>query len=109
MQTDSINAPSSRSTAYPLSPLQEGMLLHRLQTAEPGVDLVQLEGRLHESIDADAFGLAWGKVAMRHDVLRTRFRWDGLAAPRQEVEAAVATPFETRDLRGLSAERQGTR
>ncbi len=109
MQTDSINEPSSRPTAYPLSPLQQGMLLHRLQGAEPGVDIEQLEGRLHETIDADAFRVAWGKIAMRHDVLRTRFRWDGLASPRQEVAAVIATPFETHDLRDLPAERQENR
>ena len=109
MQTDSVNEPTSRPTAYPLSPLQQGMLFHRLQSAEPGVDLEQLDGRLREAIDADAFGVAWGKIAMRHDVLRTRFRWDGLASPRQEVAATIATPFEIHDLRGVSAQRQETR
>ncbi len=106
MQTDSINEQSSGSAAYPLSPLQHGMLFHRLQAAEPGVDVEQLEGRLHEAIDAAAFALAWGEIATRHDVLRTRFRWEGLASPRQEVAGAIETPFEFHDLCRLSAREQ---
>jgi natural product biosynthesis luciferase-like monooxygenase protein len=103
--------PSAMSTAntpppeavlvYPLSPLQHGMLFHSLQAAEPGVDIEQLEGRFHETIDHEAFARAWGEIAARHDALRTRFRWEGLPSPRQEVVASVATPFASHDLGSL--------
>jgi hypothetical protein len=109
MQTNSVTEQGPGSKAYPLSPLQHGMLFHRLKAAEPGVDVEQLEGKLHEAIDADAFAMAWGAIAMRHDVLRTRFRWEGLASPQQEVEDAIATPFEVHDLRSLPASAQEAR
>src|ERR1700722_7002595 len=106
MPVDANNGQNPPSNGYPLSPLQHGMLFHRLQAAHPGVDVEQLEGKLREDIDADAFARAWGEIAARHDVLRTRLCWDGLASPRQEVLATIATPFEAHDLRGLSARQQ---
>jgi natural product biosynthesis luciferase-like monooxygenase protein len=77
------------------------MLLHSLQAAEPGVDVEQLVGQLHEPIDAEAFARAWGEIAARHDVLRTRFRWRGIADPEQQVEASVVTPFAHHDWRAV--------
>src|SRR6202011_3361381 len=73
---------------YPLSPLQHGMLFHYVQSGrETGVDIEQLEAHLHEPIREQAFSQAWGAIADHHPVLRTRFRWEGLDAPRQEVLA----------------------
>jgi natural product biosynthesis luciferase-like monooxygenase protein len=109
MPTDSTEHASSERTHYPLSPLQHGMLFHALQATEPGVDVEQLEGKLHEAIDVDAFASAWGTIAARHDILRTRFRWEGLASPRQEIVPAVATPFEAHDWRAIPSQEQETR
>jgi natural product biosynthesis luciferase-like monooxygenase protein len=95
--------------SYPLSPLQQGMLFHYLQATERGVDIEQLEGRLHESIEPEAFARAWGAIAARHDVLRTRFRWEGLDSPLQEVVASIATPFEWHDLSSLASAEQESR
>ena len=87
--------------SYPLSPLQHGMLFHRLQGGNVGVDIEQMVGRLHESIEVDAFARAWAHVIARHPVLRTRFRWEGLDRPVQEVLREVPTPFAFDDLRAL--------
>ena len=84
---------------YPLSPLQHGMLFHQVQRGRgTGVDIEQLEGRLHEPILWKEFSEAWSAIAARHAVLRTRFRWEGLEAPRQEVLASIATPVHLTDL-----------
>jgi natural product biosynthesis luciferase-like monooxygenase protein len=84
---------------YPLSPLQHGMLFHHIHSGRgTGVDIEQLEVRLHESIDAQDLERAWATIAARHAILRTHFRWEGLETPVQEVLAAIATPFEIRDL-----------
>ena len=71
--------------AYPLSPIQLGMLIHQLRGLGTGVDLEQGVGELREQIDETAFVRAVEKVCARHAVLRTRFRWVGLEEPRQEV------------------------
>src|SRR5262249_35057202 len=39
-------------------------------------------------------------------ILRTRFRWEGLQTPVQEVLHEAAVPFETRDLSELTPEKQ---
>jgi natural product biosynthesis luciferase-like monooxygenase protein len=84
--------------SYPLTPLQHGMLLHALGGASPGVDVEQMVGELNERQDAVAFRLAWGVVAARHAILRTRLSWVG-GEPIQEVLREIETPFRLEDLR----------
>lgn len=91
---------------YPLSPLQQGMLFHHLEARTPGVDIEQLEVRLNEPIDTDRLADAWARVAKQNPILRTRFRWEGLQAPVQEVTQDVVLPFEVRDLSKLPTEEQ---
>lgn len=71
--------------AYPLSPIQQGMLYHCLQGA-PGVDLQQVICELHEEIQPARFEQAWREVIARHTVLRTSFEWQDHAAPWQVVQ-----------------------
>ena len=92
--------------SYPLSQLQQGMLFHHLQATARGVDVEQLEVRLDEMIDASLFAAAWARVAMQNPILRTRFRWEGLQSPIQEVLQEVAVPFETRDLSTMTPKAQ---
>jgi hypothetical protein len=92
--------------SYPLSPLQQGMLFHHLEARTRGVDVEQLEVRLNEPIDTNRFADAWARVAKQNPILRTRFRWEGLQTPVQEVLHEVAVPFETRDLSEMTPEAQ---
>ncbi|WPL15965.1 Linear gramicidin synthase subunit B [Thiorhodovibrio winogradskyi] len=94
--------PDNLITTYPLSPLQEGMLIHSL--AEQGVGMYVSQGvHLLKQIDALALEQAWQEVVDRHEVLRTSFTWEGLDRPIQIVHAKVAVRFETRSLAHLSA------
>jgi natural product biosynthesis luciferase-like monooxygenase protein len=92
--------------SYPLSPLQQGMLFHHLEARAPGVYVEQLEIRLNEPIDTNRLADAWARVAKQHPVLRTRFRWEGLKAPVQEVLQEIAVPFATRDLSEMTPQEQ---
>ena len=92
--------------SYPLSPLQQGMLFHHLEARTRGVDVEQLEVRLNEPIDTNRLADAWARVAKQNPILRTRFRWEGLQTPVQEVLHEVAVPFETRDLSEMTPEAQ---
>ncbi len=61
---------------YPLSPMQEGLLLHTLREAGSGIYLMQYCYLIDHAIDQAAFTRAWRSVVERHEVLRTSFCWD---------------------------------
>jgi amino acid adenylation domain-containing protein/non-ribosomal peptide synthase protein (TIGR01720 family) len=86
---------------YPLSPLQEGMLIHSL--AEKGVGMYVSQGvHLFKAINIEAMKQAWQHVVDRHEVLRTSFIWEGLEQPLQIVHPKVDVQMEIRDLQELS-------
>lgn len=82
---------------YPLSPMQEAMLVHSLSASESGINFEQSCMRIRGRLDQEAFRHAWTVVFERHDVLRTAFHWRGLARPLQIVQRKVPLPltFET--------------
>ncbi len=85
---------------YPLAPLQEGILFHRLY--DPGADpyLEQLTARLEGPLDVPAFAAAWQRVVQRHAALRTAFLWKGVDRPLQLVRRRAELPWSIEDWRG---------
>ncbi|HFC12311.1 MAG TPA: hypothetical protein ENJ56_05655, partial [Anaerolineae bacterium] len=83
---------------YELSPLQQGMLFHTLSSENSGVDMEQITMRLHEALDVSLFVEAWQHVIAQHEILRTRFDWEGAATPQQIVMPAVDLPVFEHDL-----------
>ena len=73
------------TASYPLTPLQHGMLFQSLRAPGSGVNVEQVVAALREAVDAERLERAWTRVVRRHDILRTRFRWDDVAEPVQEV------------------------
>jgi amino acid adenylation domain-containing protein len=92
--------------AYPLSPMQQGMLFHSLYAPQSGVYVQQLVCTLRENLQIAAFKHAWQRVIARHPILRTSVRWEGDAEPVQEVQQQVSLPWEAYDWRGMSAPQQ---
>lgn len=84
-----VNKDFDMQSAYPLSPLQMGMLYHALSEPSSGVDIEQILFTLHESLDLSVWEHAWTALLQRHDILRTRFRWEDVDEPVQIVEPAV--------------------
>ena len=78
---------------YPLSPMQQGMLFHYLKEPHSGVDIEQLVVHLPEAIDAIRLEAACEWLVGRHAILRTRFTWEDVEQPQQEVLANVAVEF----------------
>ncbi len=95
--------------AYPLTPMQEGMLFHALLAPGSDVDLVQYVFTLRGRVDAPALRRAWERVLDRHSVLRTGFERGEGERPRQVVHRSVQLPWEEADWRGLSAGEQHER
>ncbi len=92
--------------AYPLSPLQEGLLFHSLLDPTGGAYVNQLVVDADGPFEPDAFVAAWQAAAAANPILRTTFRWEGLDRPLQLVEAAAELPVARRDWRGLDEARR---
>jgi non-ribosomal peptide synthetase component F len=93
---------------YPLSAMQQGMLVHHLSRSA-GVDLEQLLCTLREPLDRVRFGQAWQQVVQRHPMLRTCFCWEGLAQPEQSVQPQVELTLQYADWQSLPADQQQQR
>ncbi|MEA5602482.1 amino acid adenylation domain-containing protein [Nostoc sp. UHCC 0252] len=91
---------------YELSPMQQGMLFHKI--AAPG-SVVYFEQNcltLQTQLNISAFQKAWQRVVDRHPILRTSFYWDNLDKPYQVVHQKVDLPWEFQDWRELSFSEQ---
>ncbi len=77
--------------AYPLSPLQHGMLFHALAAPGSGVDVEQMVCTLREEINPARLRAAWRQVIARHAILRTAFHWD--TQPEQRVWENADAPW----------------
>ncbi|HEX2092799.1 MAG TPA: amino acid adenylation domain-containing protein [Longimicrobiaceae bacterium] len=103
MATDTGSLPDPRvQGSYPLTPLQHGMLFQALLAPASGVNIQQIVCRLREPVDADLLERAWCRMAERHAVLRTRFRWADVADPMQEVLHEVRLGVDRCDHEGLA-------
>jgi hypothetical protein len=94
---------------YPLSPMQEGMLFHRLYESDESVYGQQFAVRLNGPLDPDAFRQAWEAVVARHDILRTGFSWQRRERPLQVVRERAALPWTFEDWRDLTGDEQEAR
>lgn len=96
--------PAANIHAYPLSPLQHGLLTHYAGNASEGVDVVQLVFHLPEPVETVAFAQGWHWLARRHVILRTSF--DAGSAerpPLQAVHEHTPVNFNWHDWRGRDA------
>lgn len=70
---------------YPLSPTQEGMLFHSLESPGSGLYVNQISVAV-DGLDVERLIKAWRQMIVRHPILRTGFLWRaGLARPLQVV------------------------
>jgi len=88
--------------AYPLTPMQKGMLFHTLLQPDSGVYVQQLVATIEGVVDERALRDAWDTVLARHSVLRNAFTWKGLDQPLQQPVDRVSMPWVTTDARGAS-------
>ncbi len=115
-----MKQPSHIEDVYPLSPLQQGILFHCLESPLAGVYCEQVAAELvvrpsEAKASADApvavpvLAHAWKQVVERHAVLRTGFLWRGLKEPAQVVHRRVRPEVDVIDLRGLARTHVETR
>ncbi|WP_327341296.1 non-ribosomal peptide synthetase [Streptomyces europaeiscabiei] len=86
----------------PLSPLQEGLLFHRLYSGDaPDVYAVQLVVELTGDLSVPALKRAAQALLARHPGLRAAFRHEGLSRPVQLIPRQVPLPWQEYDLAGV--------
>ncbi|MBW8310152.1 MAG: AMP-binding protein, partial [Candidatus Paracaedibacteraceae bacterium] len=85
--------------AYPLSPMQSGLLFQTLYAPESGAYFVQSVFELEGHIDISVLKKAWQKVSKHHPILRTGFIWQSLDVPLQYVLESAEVPFEVKDFK----------
>jgi len=90
---------------YPLSPTQEGILLHSSYSDGSPFYVLQYCWRL-EGIDPGSMRAAWQEVTRRHTILRTAFSWKQSTRPFQVVGREVAVRITEADWRALAAPQQ---
>ncbi|MGE0863039.1 MAG: amino acid adenylation domain-containing protein [Vicinamibacterales bacterium] len=95
---------SDAGQAYPLTPMQKGMLFHALLQPDSGSYVQQLVAEFDGVVDESLLRAAWDRVLERHAVLRNAFAWKGLPAPLQQPAARVSLPWVTEDCRYIPDE-----
>lgn len=94
--------PENVEDAYPLAPLQQGMLFHSISSPETAVYVEQISVTIDQPIfSVDAFKASWDLLIQRHNAFRTAFVWKNLKEPLQVVRRDVSlswTEFDWREL-----------
>ncbi|MBK5304814.1 MULTISPECIES: non-ribosomal peptide synthetase [Gammaproteobacteria] len=97
-QLDALPVPAAMiEDVYPLTPMQEGMLLHTL--LEPGTGLYYMQDRyrINSELDPQRFAQAWQAVIARHEALRASFCWNVGEDMLQVIHKPGSTPIEYLD------------
>ncbi|WP_223530286.1 non-ribosomal peptide synthetase [Pseudomonas sp. GL-R-19] len=97
-QLDALPVPAAViEDVYPLTPMQEGMLLHTL--LEPGTGLYYMQDRyrINSELDPQRFAQAWQAVIARHEALRASFCWNVGQEMLQVIHKPGCTPIEYLD------------
>ena len=94
---------------YPLSPLQEGMLLHGLIDDDTSTFFIQFCFTIDGALDVELFRQCWSGLLQRHDALRARFVHQGVDRPLQIVLRERELPFHFEDLRSIPPDEQAER
>ncbi|NIF18293.1 non-ribosomal peptide synthetase [Pantoea sp. Cy-639] len=109
-QIDTLPVPAAEiEDVYPLTPMQEGLLLHTL--LEPGTGLYYMQDRyrIDSALDPERFTQAWQAVVARHEALRASFSWNAGEAMLQIIHKPGRLPVDYQDWRDLDEAAQEQR
>jgi amino acid adenylation domain-containing protein/non-ribosomal peptide synthase protein (TIGR01720 family) len=109
-QLDALPVPAAViEDVYPLTPMQEGMLLHTL--LEPGTGLYYMQDRyrINSELDPQRFAQAWQAVIARHEALRASFCWNVGEDMLQVIHKPGNTPIEYLDWSAIAEAEQEPR
>jgi len=90
-------AKANLEAIYPLSPMQEAVLLHSLREGSADDGFLQLRWELRGRLRVSAFKAAWRRVVERHPALRASCHWRDVPKPLQVVRRQVELPWTIED------------
>ncbi|MDQ4125166.1 MAG: condensation domain-containing protein [Actinomycetota bacterium] len=93
--------------AYPLSPMQQGLLFHSLMETAGSLYFEQLVLTITGPLDPERLAAAWQQVAARHRILGATVEWEGIPEPMLLVPPdprVQVTQHEATDLDRFLAE-----
>lgn len=96
-----LGAKAEIAGAYPLSPIQQGILFHSVERQDPNRYILQISSLLEGELNVAALRASWRLLVARHSIFRTAFLWEGLEEPVQVVLVHVETLFGNVDLCAL--------
>ncbi len=91
---------------YPLSPMQESLLVHSLYAPASPAHFIQWTCKLSGDLDVEAFEQAWRRVVDRHGALRTAFVTKRPDRPLQVVQRRARLEYRREDWRSLPSAEQ---
>ncbi|PRD26217.1 UNVERIFIED_CONTAM: lgrB [Trichonephila clavipes] len=86
---------------YPLTSMQEGLLLHTLLEPGTGIYYMQDRYRINSELDSERFAAAWQAVVARHEALRASFMWNAGEAMLQVIHKPGRVRIEFLDWSAL--------
>jgi amino acid adenylation domain-containing protein/non-ribosomal peptide synthase protein (TIGR01720 family) len=101
--------PRGAEAAYPLTRLQQGMLLETLDAGATSTYHDVVSYHLQAPWNREALEQALAVVAARHDILRTSILLDAGPEPLQVVHGEVTIPLRVDDLAALAVDEQEQR
>ena len=90
--------------AYPLTPLQKGMLYEVLANPDANLFIGSATFEFNGELEVPRFRAAWQAAIKLFPVLRTQFVWDGVKEPLQVVRDDCEIEIELVDCYGVSTE-----
>ncbi|MFB6453970.1 amino acid adenylation domain-containing protein [Chitinophaga sp. Hz27] len=87
---------------YPLSPIQEGLLLRAVYWPESDAYLNQNVIELKGPVNTTWLANAWNDTVEKYEILRSGFLWEGLKEPLQYVSHKPVRQLEIQDWRDIA-------
>ncbi len=94
---------------FPLTPMQEGLLLHTLLEPGTGIYFMQDRYSIDSALDVARFDRAWRAVVARHEALRASFCWSAGEQMLQIIHRGDGDGVEFLDWSALPADQHEAR
>ena len=106
---EKIKENKRNGSVYPLSSLQQGILLHSLESPCSPVYFMQYFWQFDGELHLDVMKEAWDLLLKKYSILRSCIRWRDVDCPLQIVNKSVELPWRVYDWSPLSKEEQSER